>query len=265
MLEAFQGDNVPDFRLIRSVPSSGAWNMAVDEALMESAGIPGAPATVRLYSFAPPTLSVGRFQRTKGVFNLGLLESDEVEFVRRPSGGQAVLHSSELTYSVVIGRHSLSGVGKRSVYRLIVPVLLGGLARLAIPGKETEGGAVSRDPDCFAVAGEYEIDTNEGRKLIGSAQMVSRTSVLQHGSIPLDSSYRAISRYIDRGAVGNSSSSLAEELGREVPLSEAMTAYAKGIAEDLGAVDADLTPSEKKRAEELLANQYGRDEWNRKY
>ena len=239
--------------------------MAVDEALMESAGVPGASAAVRLYGFSPSTLSVGRFQRTAGVFDLDLLERDSIGFVRRPSGGQAVLHSNELTYSVTIGRHNLSGVGKRSVYRLIVPILLGGLARLAVPGRETEGGNASKDPDCFAVAGEYEIDTDNGRKLIGSAQMVSRTSVLQHGSIPLDPSYRAISRYISGGAAGSGSSSLAEELHRKVPFSEAEEAFATVIRQTLKATDADLTVSEHKRAEELMVTQYGRDEWNRKH
>ncbi len=265
MLEAFQGNTRPVFRLMVDQPASGAWNMSVDEALMESAGVSGAAAVIRLYSFQAPTLSVGRFQPTAGVFDFELMERDNVAFVRRPSGGQAVLHSNELTYSLTIGKHSLHHFGKRSVYRFIVPILLGGLAGLAISGKETAGGTISGDPDCFAATGVYEIDGIDDKKLIGSAQMVSRTSVLQHGSIPLDGANRAITRYIIGGAHGNNSSSLTEELGRMVTLAEAMAVFSKVTMNELGARSSPLTAAERERAEKLLAEQYGRVEWNKKY
>ena len=264
MLEADQDKNM-EFRLIVDDPFDGAWNMAVDEALMESAGEPGSSPVFRLYGFRPSTLTVGRFQKTDGVFDFRLLEGSGIAFVRRPSGGQAVLHDREVTYSVALGRHHLADFGRRAVYRLIVPVLLSGLRRLGVTGEEAAGRSNSRDPDCFASTGEYEIDGTENQKLIGSAQMVSRTGVLQHGSIPLDRANRDIYRYLCNGGAENHSTSISEEVGRIVGFADAVAAFSDVALEMLSATGDSLDERETRRAGELLETRYRRSEWNRKY
>jgi lipoate-protein ligase A len=271
MPEAFQGIMRAKFRLIVDPPGPGAWNMAVDETLLETAGESDAPAILRLYAFSPTTLSVGRFQRTAGVFDFERLSDDGVSFVRRPSGGQAVLHAEELTYSVAVGRHfldldeSAGATGKRLLYRSVVPVLLAGLQKLSIRARESAALTPSRDPDCFAAAGEYEIDGEQGQKLIGSAQMVTRTAVLQHGSIPLSKANRRIYRYLMSEGGENASTSVSEELGREVTFEQAREAFRQAVVEKLLVEDSVLSAAEAERAARLERDRYGQDSWNQKY
>lgn len=253
------------FRLIVDQPRDGRENMAIDEALMESAGKPGALPVFRFYSFNPPTLSVGRFQETENVFDFEAIRRDGITFVRRPSGGQAVLHDTELTYSAVAGRELVSHLSKRGFYRFIVPVLLEGLKRLEVSGTAAESGVGSGNPDCFAATGEYEIQSSTGKKLIGSAQMVSRSAVLQHGSIPLGRANRRIHAYIldDRGE--NTSSSILEETGAPVDVVKAANAFSEALKDILKIKLSRLSDGEKKRAKELLAERYENPQWNRKY
>lgn len=257
--------NTSTFRVIVDGARDGRWNMAVDEALMEFAGIPGALPVIRFYSFAPPTLSVGRFQQTHTIFNFEGLKRDGITFVRRPSGGQAVLHDQEVTYSVAAGKHLLGRLGKRELYRFILPILISGLQRFGISGNPSVGGGGSGNPDCFASTGEYEIKSEVGRKLIGSAQMVSRSSVLQHGSIPLGKANRRIRSYILGSAEENTSSSLSEETDTSVSVEEATAAFLAAVESKVAAKPSELTPQELSRAEEFLRERYETDKWNRKY
>lgn len=255
------------FRLLLDGPADGRYNMAVDEALLESVADPNAPPVVRLYGFAPPTLSLGRFQATAGHIDLDAVRADGILLVRRPTGGQAVLHDREVTYSVVMGRTHLAGFSKRKVYRFVADMLLVGLQQLAVPGVLTGGARGDpRNPNCFAAASEYEIDSAAGRKLIGSAQMVSRHGVLQHGSIPLDGSYLRIHRYLRSEPEGtHGSSSVSAECGRDVGFDEACRAFAAGIRRYVAVADSSRTPDEEARAEELLQQKYTSDTWNQKY
>lgn len=232
---------------------------------MEKAGEAGAKPVIRLYTFRPPTLSVGRFQKTDGVFNFDALKRDGITFVRRPSGGQAVLHDCELTYSAFAGRHLLGGLSKREFYRFLVPVLIAGLDRLRVIGIAADGGEGNGDPDCFASTGEYEIKSSGGKKLIGSAQMVSREAVLQHGSIPLGGANRRIYAYIAGSAGENSSTSLSEEKQQEISFEEAAAAFSQAAGGLLDTEPSQLTESELSRAKQLLTQRYETSAWNRKY
>src|SRR5512138_2930824 len=89
---------LPRWRLLRHPPAGGAWNMAVDEALAEAVGAGTSPPTLRLYGWERPTLSVGYLQREAAPAALAA----EIPVVRRPSGGRAVLHDRELTYSLAL-------------------------------------------------------------------------------------------------------------------------------------------------------------------
>jgi lipoyl(octanoyl) transferase len=253
------------FRIIVDTPGNGGWNMAVDEALMECAGLPGAMPVIRFYHFNPPALSVGRFQKTDSIFDFQALKRDGLSFVRRPSGGQAVLHDQELTYSVAAGKHLFGRLSKRELYRFIVPILIAGLDSLGIAGSAADGGSGDANPDCFASTGEYEIKSNQGRKLIGSAQMVSRSAVLQHGSIPLGRANRRIHAYILGALSENSSSSLSEESKNPLSVQDATKAFVEAAANIIKIEISTHTPGELSRAEELLAERYETSEWNQKY
>lgn len=271
------------FRLILDPPERGDQNMAVDEALLLHAG-EGRP-TIRLYGFRPAAVSVGRLQRvldlpdgTPGVFRpegLAALRRDGLHLVRRPTGGQAVLHDHELTYSVVLGRRHVEPFGKRDIYRFVAGLLLRGLKQLGVGGQSTRTRRGSlREPDCFRATGEYEIASEEQRKLVGSAQVVTREGSLQHGAIPLDGSYRRIADYLWPSSLAlpprAQPSSIGEELGRPVDFNEAREAFAAGFTAALSDLGVELQPGETSDAErstarELLSRRYSQDSWNLMY
>ena len=243
--------------------------MAVDEALAEAVGNGQSPPVVRLYGFSPPTLSLGRFQKAKGVYSARQLAEDGVTLVRRPTGGHAVLHDHELTYSVALSKAESGalpgGARKREVYEFVARVLLAGLAELDITGhiNASRHGDL-HNPDCFGSAGEYEITGKSGRKLIGSAQMTTRRAILQHGSIPLESPSRRVLRYIhvDEPLESGEPTCLNEEAGRVLTFEEVRDAFARAFREDLGASDSDLLPAERENADRMLRDKYDTDAWN---
>jgi lipoate-protein ligase A len=261
------------FRLLVQEPGDGRRNMAVDEALASCAGEGLSPPTRRLYGFAPPTLSLGRFQRARELVALERLEAAGIILGRRPTGGQAVLHDRELTYAVALGRRHLEPFTKRDIYQFIAGLLLAGLEALGIRAQSSKAALGSaHNPDCFRSTGQYEIADDRQRKLIGSAQVLTRAFSLQHGAIPLDGSYRRIAGYLLTTPEDGHGlpSSLGEEMGREVSYAEASDALARGARYALERLGLTLRPGElsgeeSKRAEELLQTKYSRDEWNLQY
>jgi len=256
-------------RLILHPPTEGRMNMAIDEALAEAVGKGESPAVVRLYGFSPATLSLGRFQRVKGIYQPERIAEDGVTLVRRPTGGHAVLHDQELTYSVALAKDAsgtlLGSARKREVYMFIARVLLHGLAHLGIAGlvNASQRGDV-HNPDCFGSAGEYEIAARDGRKLIGSAQMTTRTAVLQHGSIPLENPGGRVFRYLSSAAPADSypPTCLNEQVSRTLLFDEVQAAFARAFRECLDARDSELSGAENESAQRILATKYATDNWN---
>jgi lipoate-protein ligase A len=253
----------------------GRQDMAIDEALAEAVGNGSSPPVVRLYGFSPPTLSLGRFQKAKGQYSASRLARDGVTLVRRPTGGHAVLHDDELTYSVALSKDSgpnppgggalIGGARKREVYLFIARILLHGLANLGISGtiNSAQRGDI-HNPDCFGSAGEYEIAGADGKKLIGSAQMTTRRAILQHGSIPLQNPGQRVFLYLEAAQPldAHAPSSLNEEAGRVLTFEEVREAFARAFRDDLGARDSDLLPAERESADRILRDKYQTDNWN---
>jgi lipoyl(octanoyl) transferase len=160
---------------------SAAAQMAADEALLESV-VRGAAPALRLYRWHPPALSLGRFQPDADVDGEACRRLG-VEVVRRPTGGQGLLHGADLTYAVAMPRPGGAAGGVDAVYRWLAQALVGGLGRLGVDA------AVARHdgpagPVCFA--GQQGADLRVGdRKVCGSAQVRRDDAVLQHGSILL--------------------------------------------------------------------------------
>lgn len=252
------------FRLIVHSPLEGRRNMAVDEHLMEAVGRAMSPPVIRLYGFSPPTLSLGRFQRLEGRIDHARLQEEGVTLVRRPTGGQAVLHDQELTYAVVLAREHLEPYSKREVYRFIADLLVDALRRLGIECYSSRSRSGSpHNPDCFSSTGEYEIASPAGRKLIGSAQILGRLASLQHGSVPLDRSYRSIERFLTLPpAPAVPAGSLSEELGRPVSFTEVTAAFKEAACAALPTSEQDLSPREWEAVAELERSKYGTDLWN---
>ena len=261
------------FRLILQPPMEGGRNMAIDEALLLRASEGDVAPVLRLYGFSPPTLSVGRFQRLEGMIDRDKIKKSNITLVRRPTGGQAVLHDQELTYAVILNKAHMEPFSKRAIYRFISSLLLEGLRMLNIDGAMNRKRIGSPyNPDCFRTSAEYEIAGGDGNKLIGSAQILTRSASLQHGSIPFNSSYTGISNYIipDQPAakgqeVGGKPASLESELGRSISFSEAVSAFTEGFRKLIRIEESDLNHEEIELAEELYLTKYLKREWNLKF
>ena len=170
-----------------------AWNMAIDEALLQLAEFEKTPV-LRFYGWEAPTLSLGYFQSVNEV-DLDECERLEFDWVRRPTGGRAVLHDRELTYSFV-GPIELLADSVEKSYEILSEALALGLGELGLPAELTQRRPDSRaekNPVCF-VAPAYAELTIQGKKVIGSAQMRTKRAVLQHGSIPLSLNYEKLVR-----------------------------------------------------------------------
>jgi len=176
------------WRLLITSPNNGAWNMAVDEAILTAVIEDAAPPTLRLYSWSPYCLSLGQAQHVSEV-DMNYLENSGWDLVRRPTGGRAILHADELTYSVcasINDPHVQGGVIES--YRKISTGLLQALRNVGIDAdsnlKDADKSQLSKDPVCFQYPSDYEI-TFAGKKIIGSAQARRANALLQHGAIPL--------------------------------------------------------------------------------
>ena len=173
-------------------PRSGAENMARDAGLMDRARATG-ETVFSVYSWEQPTLSFGRNQTALGKYNLELISSRGMDVVRRPTGGRALLHNREVTYSVtapVSPGDSLS-----DSCRAINALLLDGLASLGVRAHEANPDSASISPSeipCFAEPSKGEL-VYEGRKLVGSAQVREDGALLQHGSILIEDDQHVIS------------------------------------------------------------------------
>lgn len=187
----------PAWVIRHDLPADGVTNMAHDLALLEGA-TPGV-ATWRWYTWDRPTVSFGRNERTTGIYTPESIAQSGLAVVRRPTGGRALLHARELTYSVTLTLPST--VGWRQAYDAINAVLVGLLRTVGIPAALSAGHTISPDGAlCFDLPASGEI-TVHGRKLVGSAVWRERQRYLQHGSLLIhDDQPRLIAARHDTGS-----------------------------------------------------------------
>lgn len=280
-------ENLPRarWRVIRSEPGRGPWNMAVDEAILQAIGRGEVPPTLRLYAWSPACLSLG-YAQPVGDVDLTLLRQHGWDLVRRPTGGRAILHIDELTYSVTGPQNEprLAGSVLES-YRTLSQALLRALHLLSIPAQAMEkplaldpgtpnGTENNADinPVCFEVPSNYEI-TIHGKKLVGSAQARRKQGVLQHGSLPLlgdltritqalvfpdtTSREQAAERLLARATTAEA------VLGHPLAWESAADAFVNAFSQtlNLDLQPGELTPKEQAEAEALQKSKYAHPEW----
>lgn len=185
-------------RFLDTGARTGAQNMALDEALVHTVQAGGKPV-LRLYSWAPPAVSLGYAQDAEGELDLIACRTAGVNVVRRPTGGRAVLHWDELTYSAVFPIEDVPFAARiEDLYETVGACLVAGIRRLGIDVELERGQA--RPPrarsgtaalPCFSSIARSEVKW-QGRKLVGSAQRRFRGAVLQHGSILLGSAHERL-------------------------------------------------------------------------
>jgi lipoate-protein ligase A len=261
-----------EWRVVRTRPLLGAMNMAVDEAILNAVAEGHSGPTLRFFAWEPACLSLGYGQPWAEV-DRGRLAARGWTAVRRPTGGRAILHTDELTYSVIAPMDEARVVGSVvDSYRQLSAGLMAGVQRLGLLAR-SEKSTKSADgghevlPVCFEVPSDYEI-TADGKKLVGSAQVRKRGVVLQHGTLPLTGD---IARIVDalvfpdddardqvRARVRQRAATLAD-VGLDVSWEQAAEAIETGFADalNLTLAPADLRPEEWADAERLCAEKYG--------
>jgi len=271
------------WRLVHTPATDGATNMAVDEAILRAVAEGQAPPTLRFFAWTPPCLSLGYAQPAADVDDQRLQQLG-YGLVRRPTGGRAILHTDELTYSVIapMDEPRVRG-GVVESYQQLSAGLLHGLAHLglSVRADKTYGPAEAggfKGPVCFEVPSNYEITVGNGdgrpRKLLGSAQVRKQGVVLQHGTLPLTGDIARIcdvlvfaseaEREQARQRVRERATTAGAVLGREVTWPAAAAALAQGFAEalNLAFAPATLTPHEQALAEAMRGEKYASQAWN---
>lgn len=176
------------WRLITCFGAAGKIQMAVDRWLLKQHELGKHPSTLRFYTWSPPAISLGYHQKKYPEHWQNLTthltgQDDKLHLVRRPSGGRAVLHQGDLTYTVIT-----SGIGgsRLQVYTKICEFLIAGWRSLGVELSYGQGGrGYIHNPNCFATATGADLILADGSKLIGSAQLRRGKAILQHGSIIL--------------------------------------------------------------------------------
>jgi len=173
--------------LLDSGHCDAATNMAIDEALLTWHSEGKIPPTIRFYGWEKPSLSVGQFQKSDKTIDFSGVEKYHCDFVRRLTGGSAVLHDDELTYSIIVSEnHPKIPTTVNKAYYILSQGLLEGYRMLGIDASlaEPKQSRSSRSAVCFETSAIYEMMV-DGKKISGNAQTRMKGVLLQHGSIPL--------------------------------------------------------------------------------
>ncbi len=250
------------WRLLIDPPLEGPQNMAIDEALLERCASEKSPLlfpTVRFYRWSCPTLSLGYNQDIESSLHVHECKARGIPIVRRPTGGKAVLHDQEITYSVIASFSS--SPFRRSVfdnYRLISEAVIKCLKFLGIRAviADEEAPSYSRaGPEaCFARLSRFEI-SYKNFKMVGSAQRRKRRAFLQHGSLLLDANRTLLKNLIQsKNSVRKMNFiTIKEALGKAIPFEEIASLMVEGFEKKFGVKlrRSALTREEKELAESI--------------
>ncbi|KYK23365.1 lipoate--protein ligase [Thermoplasmatales archaeon SG8-52-4] len=250
-----------EWRLLLTGANTAAKNMAIDRAVLTTNSQGKVLPTVRFYEWTPPAISIGYFQSLIEEVDLKMCDKFGVDYVRRITGGGAVFHDDELTYSIVIPEdHNEIPKNIIDSYGRICGAIIKGLKNLTI--------------DC-----EYkpinDIITN-GKKISGNAQTRKQQTVLQHGTVLMDVNIEKMFSLLkvpnekirDKliSDVKERVTSINNCLGKEVPFNEVAEAMKIGFEDefDVKLVKGKLTEEEIKLTEKFEKEYFGSKEWNHK-
>ncbi len=250
-----------EWRFLNTGFSDAFTNMAVDRAIMMATSEGCVPPTVRFYGWVPSAISIGYFQSLKEEVDLGMCKNLGVDYVRRITGGGAVFHEKELTYSIVLpeGHPSVSENILESYKRIC--------------------GGIMKGLNNFGLECSYRPINDilsSGKKISGNAQTRQKKTLLQHGTILLDvdvdkmfSILKVPSEKMKDKLIKNvkeSVTSVSSVFGRSVSFDELVVDMKKGFEEefDVELVEGTLTDYEKKLSEGFKKNIFSNSDWNHK-
>ncbi|RLF32419.1 MAG: lipoate--protein ligase family protein [Thermoplasmata archaeon] len=247
------------WRLLKTEDRTAYTNMAIDWAVLKANSRGLVPPTVRFYTWKPSAISIGYFQSLKEEVDLDMCKRLGVNYVRRITGGGAVYHEHELTYSIVIPEsHPQISKNIMESYSRICGALIRGLKRLRINSQ-------------YVPINDVVVD---GKKISGSAQTRKSKTVLQHGTVLLDvdvdkmfSLLRVPSEKIRDKLISDVKqrvTSIKHVLGEELSFEEVADAMKTGFEEEFNVelVDGGLTRTELEDSKRFEKNYFSSYEWN---
>jgi len=252
-------------------------NMAIDEAIFHVCQRQEGCPILRFYGWERPSVSVGYFQNVVREINVEFCRQSDIPFVRRPTGGKAVLHENDLTYAVVARQtHPLFCGGLLRTYQAVSECIAAGLAHIGIAADMFEEGrsaeAAGYEAMCFSAPSQYELLVDE-KKICGSAQVRSKGAFLQHGSLLLDFDPLRTCRVLgtreeepeaEASALNDTVTSVREFVQGHIGRGKLSSLLAAGFEEHLGVrlVEGRLTPEEETVKKKLLERKYRTNRWN---
>lgn len=268
-----------EWRLLDTGTNDAFYNMAVDEALMKSCRAEKSPPVIRFYRWSPPGLSLGYNQELAKEVDREVCNSKRIDIVRRLTGGRAILHDNELTYSIIVRKDE--GFLPESIlesYKIISAGIIKGLQEV---GLNVDLKALEKNKKipkgfsaaCFDAPSWYEVIAGN-KKLVGSAQTRQRGIILQHGSIPfsIDADLLFSLLKIDKDKTRqrlkkrflHKATAIDWETDKKISLEKLKNSLRNGW-EDIFAVtlkDSKLFSQEQRWVTELIENKYKTEEWN---
>jgi lipoyl(octanoyl) transferase len=259
------------WRFLPPTDGPGAFHMAADTALLAAVRDGRSAPVLRFYRWTPPCVTLGRFQPAEGNVRLDACARLGYDVVQRPTGGRAILHDHEVTFSIVVREADLPGAGANIMegYRALAAPLLHALRALGLPAELVDHRSTVRasdlpsvsavgNPACFAAKARCDVMIG-GRKIIGSAQMRRDGVILQQNSLPLRVDFPRWEQVFYRSDWEHVAESGATDLytaaGRTVSEAEVVAALRVGFTETMGVTweDGELSAEEVAQAAALAS------------
>jgi len=261
---------MPEWFLLDDGPADGFWNMACDEFLFRSAERFNFPI-LRLYSFEPPSITLGYHERADRILEFDRVRDAGIFVVRRPTGGRALFHKNEITYTVIgndkdfDSASSLTRSFERISKALAISLSYIGINASIYRGGKNGGGAGDgltsvpgsgthlKSAPCIAAGARFELNV-DGRKIAGSAQRRSEGSFLQHGSIFIERGSEEIVKFL-KGRwddLGRHMTTVSDEAGRGVSRGELRELLLRGFSEEF---EIDFVPLELDEEQSMTIKQ----------
>jgi len=253
------------WRLIISPPSDGFTNMAVDEAIFKAVSAGTSLPTLRFYTWEPPAVSVGYFQNSLGEVDLAVCRKMGIDVVRRLTGGRAVLHDRELTYSIISPDNASNFPDNiLGTYKIVSSCLVSGLNSIGLNALLTSSvRKAGRDSPsaCFTSPSHYEI-TIDGKKLVGSAQRRGEGAFLQHGSILMEFDREKLEKVLHKTGGLDSVTSISEHSCIDIAglVSSLVMGFERGLGVSFS--EGGMTDEEVALSKQYRKKRYSRPEWN---
>jgi lipoate-protein ligase A len=268
------------WRFLNTGFGNAFFNMAVDEVLAKAVADGSSAPTLRVFGWQPPAVSFGYAQRVSRDIDTEACSEAGIDIVRRPTGGRAVLHWNELTYSVAcVDDDPVVGATIPDAYRTISRCLVAGVRSLGVdarfePGRRPSPSPVGKDvaAPCFSSTSQYEVIL-DGKKLVGSAQRRFDGAMLQHGSLLIGPEHKRIVDLLPRGRdrlrrafseqLDTHTICLAESGHGDIDFEHIAKGLESGFSRELGVdlIAQPLQPDEEQAVGELVESKYATEAW----